>query len=113
MSVLVRVPSLLRPPLGGRAEVRAEGATVGEVLRDAAAAHPGFGSAVFEVNGSLRRFLNVFLGDEDVRYLQGLDTPVPDEAVLVILPAAAGGSGAGPGAAGAAGGSVPGEGATA
>jgi molybdopterin/thiamine biosynthesis adenylyltransferase/rhodanese-related sulfurtransferase/molybdopterin converting factor small subunit len=79
----------------GRAEVAAEGATVGEVLRAAAAAYPGFGPAVFEVSGGLRRFLNVFLGDEDVRYLQGLDTPVPDGVVLVILPAAAGGSGAG------------------
>jgi len=106
MSVLVRVPSLLRPSLGGRAEVRAEGATVGEVLRHAAAAHPGFGPAVFEASGALRRFLNVFLGDEDVRYLQGLDTPVPDEAVLVILPATAGGSGVRPGPAG---GSMPAE----
>ena len=110
MSVLVRVPSLLRSALGGRAEVRAEGATVGEVLRHAAAVHPGFGPALFEASGSLHRFLNVFLGDENVRYLQGLDTPVPDEAVLVILPAAAGGSGMGRGAAG---GSVPGEEATA
>lgn len=92
MSVTVRVPSLLRPPLGGLAELRAEGATVGEVLRHAATAHPGFGPAVFEANGSLRRFLNVFLGDEDVRYLQGLSTPVADGAVLVILPAASGGS---------------------
>ena len=92
MSVTLRVPSLLRPSLGGRAEIAAEGATVGEVLRSAAAAHPGFGPAVFEASGALRRFLNLFLDDEDVRYLQGLETPVPDGAVLVILPAAAGGS---------------------
>ena len=91
MRVTVRVPALLRASVGGRAEVEAEGATVGEVLRRAAAAHPGFGPAVFEASGSLRRFLNVFLDDEDVRYLQGLDTPVPEGAVLVILPAAAGG----------------------
>ena len=93
MSVTLRVPSLLRPSLGGRAEIVAEGATVGEVLRSAAAANPGFGPAVFEASGALRRFLNLFLGDEDVRFLQGLDTPVPDGAVLVILPAAAGGGG--------------------
>jgi molybdopterin converting factor small subunit len=92
MSVTLRVPSLLRPSLEGRIEIVAEGATVGEVLRSAAAAHPGFGPAVFEASGALRRFLNLFLGDEDVRYLQGLDTPVPDGAVLVILPAAAGGA---------------------
>lgn len=92
MSVTLRVPSLLRPSLGGRAEIVAEGDTVGEVLRHAAAVHPAFGPAVFEASGALRRFLNLFLGDEDVRYLQGLDTPVPDGAVLVILPAAAGGA---------------------
>ena len=92
MSVTLRVPSLLRPSLEGQIEIVAEGATVGEVLRSAAAAHPGFGPAVFEASGALRRFLNLFLGDEDVRYLQGLDTPVPDGAVLVILPAAAGGA---------------------
>jgi molybdopterin converting factor small subunit len=91
----VRVPTLLRAAVGGAASIEAEGATVGEVLRRAAADHPGFGPAVFEANGSLRRFLNVFLGDEDVRYLQGLDTPVPDGAALVIIPAAAGGAGVG------------------
>ncbi len=91
MNVTVRVPALLRPAVGGRADVAAEGATVGDVLRRAAATHPGFGPALFEANGSVRRFLNVFLGDEDVRYLQGLDTPVPEGAVLTILPAAAGG----------------------
>jgi sulfur-carrier protein adenylyltransferase/sulfurtransferase len=91
VSVTIRLPAILRSHLGGAAAVIAEGATVGEVLRGAAAGHPGFGAAVFEANGSLRRFLNVFLGDEDVRYLQGLDTPVPDGATLLIFPAAAGG----------------------
>ncbi|MBN2114817.1 MAG: MoaD/ThiS family protein [Acidimicrobiia bacterium] len=91
MSVTIRVPALLRPSVGGRVELTGVGLTVGEVLRHAAAAHPGFGPAVFEASGALRRFLNVFLGAEDVRYLQGLDTPVPDGAVLVILPAASGG----------------------
>jgi len=100
VTITVRVPAVLRAAVDGRAEMTAEGKTVGEVLRHAAAAYPGFGGAVFESNGSLRRFLNVFMGDEDVRYLQGLDTPVPEGAVLVILPAAAGGGGdegAGPG----------------
>lgn len=91
MSVTIRVPALLRPSVEGRAELAAVGPTVGEVLRHAAAAYPGFGPAVFEASGALRRFLNVFLGTEDVRFLQGLDTPVPDGAVLVILPAASGG----------------------
>lgn len=91
MSVQVRIPALLASSLGGRATVWGEGASVGEVLRDVADACPGFGPAIFEASGSLRRFLNVFLDDENVRYLQGLETPVPDGAVLVILPAAAGG----------------------
>lgn len=92
MSVQVRVPTVLRPRVGGQAVLAAEGATVGEVLGFLAAAHPGFGPLVLEANGTLKRFLNVFLDDEDVRYRQGMDTPVPDGSTLVILPAVAGGS---------------------
>jgi molybdopterin synthase sulfur carrier subunit len=91
MSVQVRLPTVLRPRVSGLAAVSAEGSTVGEVLRGIDAAYPGFGAAVVEASGSLKRFVNVFLDDEDVRYLQGLDTPVRDGAVIVILPAAAGG----------------------
>ena len=91
MSVEVRVPTVLRPRVGGQAAVAGEGSTVGEVLRSIDAAHPGFSPMVVEASGSLKRFVNVFLDDEDVRYLQGLDTPVRDGAVLVILPAVAGG----------------------
>lgn len=91
MSVQVRVPTVLRPRVGGQAVVTAEGSTVGDVLRSVDAAHPGFLPMVLEAAGSLKRFINVFVDDEDVRYLQGLDTPVADGAVLVILPAVAGG----------------------
>jgi len=92
MSVQVRIPTVLRPRVGGEQVVTAQGATVGEVLGNIDSAHPGFGAMVMEANGSLKRFVNLFLDDEDVRYLQGLETPVPDGATLVILPAVAGGS---------------------
>jgi len=91
MSIRVRIPTALRPYAGGNAEVEVEGRTVGAVLGAVDAAHPGFAATVFEASGRLRRFINVFLGDEDVRYLEGLETPVPDGAEIVILPAVAGG----------------------
>ncbi len=76
MSVTVRVPAQLRTLTGGAAQVSAEGSTVGEVLKALDAAHPGFADRLFDECGSLRRFVNVFLADEDVRFLDGLDTPV-------------------------------------
>jgi len=91
VSVEVRIPTVLRPKVGGQAVVAAEGATVREVLAAVEAAHPGFGPAVLEASGALKRFVNVFLNDEDVRYRQGLETPVADRSTLVILPAVAGG----------------------
>ena len=68
-----------------------EGATVGEVLKALDAAHPGFGERLFDETGELRRFVNVFVADEDIRFLEGLDTPVTDGAVVSIVPAVAGG----------------------
>lgn len=91
MSVQVRIPTVLRPKVGGRAVVSVEGATVREVLAAVESAHPGFGPMVLEASGTLKRFVGVFLDDEDVRYRQGLDTPVADGSTLVILPAVAGG----------------------
>jgi len=91
MSVEVMIPTVLRPKTGGQAVVCAEGTTVREVLAAVEAAHPGFGPMVVEASGALKRFINVFLDDEDVRYRQGLDTPVADGATLLILPAVAGG----------------------
>jgi len=91
MSIRVRIPTALRPYAGGNAKVEVEGRTVGAVLGAVDEVHPGFAGAVFEASGRLRRFINVFLGDEDVRYLEGLETPVPDGAEIVILPAVAGG----------------------
>jgi len=92
MSVSIRVPTTFRALTGGKAEVEAEGGTVGEVLNAMEAAHPGFKERLLDGDGSLRRFVNVFVADEDVRYLQGLDTPVPDGSSMSIMMAVAGGA---------------------
>ena len=78
MAVTVRIPTQLRSLSGGAAEVQVEGATVAEVLKALDAQHPGFGERLFDDNGALRRFVNVFVADEDIRFLQGIDTPVDD-----------------------------------
>jgi molybdopterin synthase sulfur carrier subunit len=91
MAVTVRIPSQLRPLAGGNSEVHTGGGTVGEVLKALDAAHPGFTDRLFDDSGRLRRFVNVFLADEDIRFLDGLDTAAPDGATLSIVPAVAGG----------------------
>jgi molybdopterin synthase sulfur carrier subunit len=91
MSVTVRVPTQLRTLTGGVGEVAVDGSTVGEVLKGLDAAHPGFADRLFDDAGQLRRFVNVFVADEDVRFLQGLDTPVAEGQTLSIVPAVAGG----------------------
>jgi molybdopterin converting factor small subunit len=77
---------------GGKPTVQVDGATVGEVLGNLDAAHPGFRDRLLDDDGALRRFVNVFVADDDVRYLQGLDTPVPDGETVAIIPAVAGGA---------------------
>jgi molybdopterin converting factor small subunit len=91
MAVTVRIPTQLRSLSGGAPDVRIEGATVADVLKALDAAHPGFGERLFDESGSLRRFVNVFVADEDIRFLQGTDTPTPDGTVVSIVPAVAGG----------------------
>ena len=91
MSVTVRIPTTLRPLSGGNSTVSVEGATLGEVLASLEAAHPGFKDRLFDDNGGLRRFVNLFVADDDVRYLQGLETPVPAGETVSIIPAVAGG----------------------
>ena len=91
MAVTVRIPTTLRPLTGGIAVVPVEGATLAEVLKNLDAAHPGFADRLFDENGGLRRFVNVFVSDDDVRYLEGLDTPVPEGETVSIIPAVAGG----------------------
>ena len=88
----VKIPTMLRPIVGGERVVSGRGATVRDVIGDLDARHPGFGSQLLDQNsGGLRSFVNVYLNDEDVRYLQGLDTPIDESDVLSILPAVAGG----------------------
>jgi sulfur-carrier protein len=91
MSIKVRIPTQLRTLTGGAGEVSVEGSTVGEALKALDAAHEGFADRLFDDAGELRRFVNVFLADEDVRFLEGLATPVSDGQTLSIVPAVAGG----------------------
>jgi molybdopterin synthase sulfur carrier subunit len=91
MSIKVRIPTQLRTLTGGSGEVSVEGTTVGEVLKALDAAHPGFADRLFDDAGGLRRFVNIFVADEDVRFLDGLATPVADGQTLSIVPAVAGG----------------------
>jgi molybdopterin converting factor small subunit len=88
----VRIPPVLRPSVGGEKELDAEGASVGEILNAVADSHPDTRSQLFAADGGLNRYVNVYLNDEDVRVLDGLDTTVGDTDTLVILPAMAGGS---------------------
>jgi molybdopterin synthase sulfur carrier subunit len=87
----IKVPPVLRPSVGGEKEVSAAGATVGAVLHDLAQRHPATEDQLFGPDGSLNRYVNVYLNDEDVRVLDGLDTGVGESDTLVILPAMAGG----------------------
>lgn len=91
MTVTVRIPTTLRTLTAGAPEVEIEGAVVSEVLANLEAAHPGFSSRILDESGALRRFVNVFVADEDVRFMEGLDTPVADGATVSIIPAVAGG----------------------
>ena len=87
----VRIPPVLRQKTGGQAEVEAGGADVGAVLRSLTGEFPDTEAQLFGEDGELNRYVNVYLNDEDVRVLGGLDTPVSDGDTLVILPAMAGG----------------------
>jgi molybdopterin converting factor small subunit len=87
----VKIPPVLRPSVGGEKEVQADGGDVGAVLRALADEHPATESQLFGADGRLNRYVNVYLNDEDVRVLDGLETAVDDSDTLVILPAMAGG----------------------
>jgi molybdopterin converting factor small subunit len=91
MSVLVRIPTILRQLTGGASEVSAEGSTLADVLKNVDAAHPGVAGRVLDDDGKIRRFVNVYVGDEDVRFADGLQTATPDGVTVSIIPAVAGG----------------------
>ncbi|GIH69882.1 MULTISPECIES: MoaD/ThiS family protein [Sphaerimonospora] len=91
MSVSVRIPTILRTYTNGVAEVSGEGATLREVLQKLDADYPGIGGRILDETGKIRRFVNVYVGEEDVRFAEGLDTSTPDGAQISVIPAVAGG----------------------
>ena len=91
MSVTVRSPTQLRELTSGKGEITLEATTVREAIDQLNAAHPGIGERLLDDSGNLRRFVNLFLAEEDVRFLEGLDTPITAGQTLSVVPAVAGG----------------------
>ncbi len=91
MSVSVRVPTILRPYTQGASEVSVEGSTLSEVLESLDTSYPGIKSRVLDESGALRRFVNVYVNDDDVRFADGLQTAIKDGGQVSIIPAVAGG----------------------
>lgn len=96
---IVRIPPVLRASVGGARQVEASGATLGATLDNLFARYPGVREQILTAEGSLSRFVNVFVNDQDVRYLQGLETPIAAGDTVVLLPAMAGGEVGGAGGA--------------
>jgi len=92
MSALLRIPTVLRPAMGGEASITVEGATIGAVLSDVTTRYPAVKAQLLNDDGTLHRFLNVYVNDDDVRYLGGVETPVNDRDEITLLPAVAGGA---------------------
>ena len=91
MAVTVRIPTILRTYTGGSAEVSAQGTTLAEVIEDLESNHPGLRARLLDDSGKLRRFVNVYVDDDDVRFADGLSTSTAEGAKLSIIPAVAGG----------------------
>ncbi|MGH9044464.1 MAG: MoaD/ThiS family protein [Acidimicrobiales bacterium] len=91
MAVSVRVPAQLRSLTKGLGEIEAQGSTLAEVIKSLDSAYPGLADRLLDEEGRIRRFVNVFVADEDVRFLSGLDTPIAPGQAVSILPAVAGG----------------------
>ena len=91
MTVSVRIPTILRTYTGGESEVKADGTTLAEVLDDLESSYTGIRARILDDSGDIRRFVNVYVGNDDVRFLEGLATATPDGAQLSIIPAVAGG----------------------
>jgi molybdopterin synthase sulfur carrier subunit len=89
--VTIRIPTQLRQLSGGASEVAVEGGSVAEALKALDAAHPGFSERLYDESGGLRRFVNVFVAEEDIRFLDGVDTALTDGQTISIVPAVAGG----------------------
>lgn len=91
MSVSVRIPTILRSYTGDQSQVSAEGATLTDVVDSLESSYPGIKARLVDEDGKLRRFVNVYVAEEDVRFVSGLDTPTPDGTQISIIPAVAGG----------------------
>lgn len=91
MAVTVRIPTTLRTLTSGASEIEVQGSTVGAVLEALESEHPGFAERILDDDGGLRRFVNVFVDDDDIRFMDGLGTAVPDGETVAIVPAVAGG----------------------
>ena len=91
MAVTVRIPTTLRTLTGGQSQVSLEGSNVRDVIGNLDGAHPGFADRLLDDDGNLRRFVNVFVADEDIRFLDGLETPLEEGTTVSIIPAVAGG----------------------
>ncbi|QZY28707.1 MoaD/ThiS family protein [Nocardioides coralli] len=91
MSVQVRIPTILRTYTGGESEVSASGTTLAEVLDDLEGSYAGIRGRIVDETGELRRFVNVYVGNDDVRFLDNLATPTPDGTQVSVIPAVAGG----------------------
>ena len=91
MSVSVRIPTILRTYTSGESEVSASGDTLAEVIDDLDSSYPGIKARILDDQGAIRRFVNVYVGNDDVRFLDGLDSTTPDGTQISIIPAVAGG----------------------
>ncbi|MDX6300245.1 MAG: sulfur-carrier protein [Nocardioidaceae bacterium] len=91
MSVSVRIPTILRTYTNGESEVSADGGTLSEVLDSLETSYPGIRARILDDQGAIRRFVNVYVGNDDVRFLEALDTSTPDGAQVSVIPAVAGG----------------------
>jgi sulfur-carrier protein len=91
MSVSVRIPTILRTYTNGESEVSADGGTLSEVLESLETSYPGIRARILDDQGAIRRFVNVYVGNDDVRFLEALDTSTPDGAQVSVIPAVAGG----------------------
>lgn len=90
--IKVRIPTPLRPMTGGKSEVEIAGNTVSEIIDNLGSAHPGIRERVYDEQGEVRRFINIYVNEEDIRFLTGKDTPLKDGDEVSIIPAIAGGS---------------------
>ena len=90
--ITVRVPTPLRPMTGGKSEVEVEGSTIAQLIENLGSVHPGLKERLYDEKGEVRRFINIYVNEEDIRFLTGKDTPLKDGDEVSIIPAIAGGA---------------------